>query len=365
MPSEAGSKRAAIRRIARNTGYSESTVYKVLTNPMGFSPSTVECVRQAADACGLRMNDPAARGRSNKRTLRISVILPARPLYFWREAVLGMERSRARLEEELGVVLHLQFRYYGYPFEETECERILSVTEREMPDALILFPVEQESFRRFLAQTDLAHAPRPVILFNDTQDYMTDAWFSDHPYIGYIGPDGYSEGTLAADLIGRCAPSISRVAVVYSRQDHGAMTSDDRIRGVCDSLIRVSPAVQICRVELDPTERIAPATLARRLVDCYEEGDVDCVYISSGVTHIASAAVEKIERRQGRPLSTFVIGHECSAADRRYLLEGRQRGYIKQDVYTQGAEAVRDAVFSVLGEIPPIRKLFPSSMFVR
>ncbi len=92
---------------------------------------------------------------------------------------------------------------------------------------------------------------------------------------------------------------------------------------------------------------------------------MDCVYISSGVTHIASAAVDKLARRQGVPLSTFVIGHECSAADKRYLLEGRQRGYIKQDVYTQGAEAVRDAVLAACGNRLPERRLYSSSVFIR
>jgi hypothetical protein len=92
---------------------------------------------------------------------------------------------------------------------------------------------------------------------------------------------------------------------------------------------------------------------------------VDCLYISSGVTHIACAALEKIERRLGRPVSTFVIGHECSSADRRYLMEGRQRGYIKQDVYAQGFHALKDIAKAALGGTGLTRRLYPSSVFIR
>ncbi len=354
-------KHAVVRRIAQQTGYSESSVYKILANPFGFSKATVETVRRAAEPYGLRVGEPAERAQAERDALRIGVVLPARPLYFWREAVLGMERSKMRMEAERGMIIRLQYAYYSYPFDDGECERILSFADRERPDALILFPIDRDSCRAFL-ETD---ARMPVILFNEMQDYMTDAWFDAHPQVGYIGPDGCEEGAEAARLICQCAPAVRRVAVVYSRHDSGARTSDERVRGVCTSLAERAPAADILCVELDPSENMAPATLARRLIDCYEAGPVDCVYISSGVTHIAAAAVEKIERRRGEPLSTFVIGHECSAADKRYLLEGRQRGYIKQDVYTQGAEAVRDAVLCARGEITPARRLYRSSVFIR
>ncbi len=355
-------RRAVIRRIARDTGYSESSIYKILANPFGFSRATVDAVRHAAEVYGMHVGESSERARvEGGAPLRIGVVLPARPLYFWREAVLGMEKSKLRMESELGISIHMQYAYYSYPFDEAECARILSFTEWERPDALIVFPVEKEACRAFLESV----AAMPVILFNETQDYMTDAWFDAHPSVGYIGPDGYDEGKEAARLIRQCAPEARRVAVVYSRHDYGARTSDDRVRGICAAFGAEDPPVDILHVELDPSENMAPATLARRLVDCYEDGPLDCVYISSGVTHIAAAAVEKIERRRGEPLPTFVIGHECSAADKRYLLEGRQRGYIKQDVYTQGAEAVRDAVLCARGETVPERRLYRSSMFIR
>ncbi len=357
-------KRAVIRKISRETGCSESSVYKILANPIGFSKATVDAVCRAAEAYGLRVGESARPSRTEVDALRIRVVLPARPLYFWREAVLGMEKSRERLEVERGMTVRLQYAYYNYPFVESECERLLSFSDEERPDALILFPTEQEACRRFLTRNESAEGI-PVILFNDTQAYMTDAWFDSHPHIGFIGPDGYEEGVEAARLIRQCADELHRVAVVYSRQDHSAHTSDARVRGVCTFFGEESPQVEIVHVDLDPSENIAPATLARHLSDAYRDTVPDCVYISSGVTHVACAAVEKLERRRGEPLSTFVIGHECSAADKRYLLEGRQRGYIKQDVYTQGFEAVRDAVRCALGEATPARRLYRSSVFIR
>ncbi len=357
-------KRALIRKIARDTGYSESSVYKILANPIGFSKNTVDVVRLAAETYGLHIGEPTRSAHAEDGSLRVGVVLPARPLYFWREAVVGMEKCRERLETERGVSVRLQYAYYSYPFDESECERILSFSNWEKPDALILFPIAEDSCRRFLNRNETVEKI-PVILFNELLDEMNDDWFAAHPHVGLVGPDGYNEGVSAAHLIRSCSPAVRRVAVVYSRHDQGARTSDDRIRGICVTLSSGSPKTVIHRVELDPTERMAPATLARGLMSGYEEGLIDCVYISSGVSHIACAAVEKLERRMGKTLPTFVIGHECSAADKRYLLEGRQRGYIKQDVYTQGFEAVRDAVLCALGESAPACRLYPSSVFIR
>jgi hypothetical protein len=112
-------------------------------------------------------------------------------------------------------------------------------------------------------------------------------------------------------------------------------------------------------------QELTPAALARRLIDCYETGNVDCLYIPTGVTHIACAAIEKIERRLGCPLATFVIGHEYASADRRYLMEGRQRGYIKQDVYTQGLHALKDVAEACLNGAQLTGRLYPSSIFIR
>jgi ABC-type sugar transport system substrate-binding protein len=204
-----------------------------------------------------------------------------------------------------------------------------------------------------------------TVIFNDTQDYMTPDWFRAHAHTVFIGPDGYGEGERAASLIASCGVDIRSLGVICTRHNSSAQVSEQRVKGVCDKARELFPEAQIFHIELDPTARIAPSTLAQRLIGCFDGGDVDCLYISSGVTHIACAAIEKIERRLARPLATFVIGHECSSADRRYLLEGRQRGYIKQDVYTQGFFALKDVAETCLGVGQLIGRLYPSSIFIR
>ncbi len=372
-------KRNAVRMIARDIGYSESSIYKILSNPFSFSPATVETVRRAAAAYGIglgeegepsaaervprELSDAGAHPTSELPILRIAVIIPARPLYFWREAMLGIEKSKARLEEEQRVSIRLRYVYHNFPAAEAENRRILEDAMAEDPDGLILFPVGGTLFSDFLDEADARALP--TVIFNDTQDYMTDEWFRAHPHIGSVGPDCYEEGRSAAGLSVTGCGEIRRLAVICTRHQHSAQASETRVRGMCDGVREAFPDVAITHVELDPTERLAPSTLARHLYACYAEGAVDCLYISNGVTHIASAAIEKLERRLGTALSTCVIGHECSAADRRYLLEGRQRGYIKQDVYTQGMVAVRQVVLSCLLGAPAERCLFRSSVFIR
>lgn len=358
------SKRDAIRRISRDTGVSESSIYKILANPFSFSRSTVDMVRREVEKYGLTLSgDGLSEGvpesSSPRRPLRISVVIPSRPLYFWREAVAGIEKSKAVLEKE-GIPIQLRYSYHSFPQTEPDSLSLFSALESDNSDGLILFPVGGQACRVFLETASI-----PTVIFNDTQDYMTPDWFRAHAHTVFIGPDGYGEGERAASLIASCGVDIRSLGVICTRHNSSAQVSEQRVKGVCDKARELFPEAQIFHIELDPTARIAPSTLAQRLIGCFDGGDVDCLYISSGVTHIACAAIEKIERRLARPLATFVIGHECSSADRRYLMEGRQRGYIKQDVYTQGFFALKDVAETCLGVGQLIGRLYPSSIFIR
>jgi hypothetical protein len=83
------SKRDAIRRISRDMGISESSIYKILANPLSFSKSTADAVRREAEKYGLHPSEGTAELPDTPlagRTLRIGVLIPSRPLYFRREA---------------------------------------------------------------------------------------------------------------------------------------------------------------------------------------------------------------------------------------------------------------------------------------
>lgn len=358
------SKRDAVRRISRDTGMSESSIYKILTNPLNFSPGTVSAVREAAVQYGLVLSGedaplPRTKAESAPASLRIGVVIPSRPLYFWREAVAGIEKSKALTEAEEEVSIQLHYTYPGSQLSEPDSTLLFKSLGSDRLDGLILYPPSNEACRRFLETVTF-----PTVIFNDTQAYMTDDWFKTRPNTAFIGPDGYEEGRRAAALLAGCEGPAEHLAVVCT--GHGSSTvSDSRIRGVCDEAKRLLPEAVISRIEIAAGEPVSPAVLARRLIDCYAQKDVDRLYISSGITHVACAAIEKVERRLGRPLSTAVIGHECSLADRRYLMEGRQRGYIKQDIYSQGFHALRDTVRACLYGEPLTNRLYPPSVFIR
>ncbi len=361
-------RREAIRRISRDTGLSESSIYKILANPLSFSRSTADTVRRAAEAYGIGPDEEGgASAEATERTLRFGVILPSRPLYFWREAVMGLKKSKARLEKELGVTIKLIYAYQSFPLDDTFSDRRMADLVAEAPDGYVVYPVGGEICRAFVEATTHGPngAPVPTVVFNDRQKFMTDEWFSAHPHIGYVGPDCYDEGRRAALLATSLGRELYRVAVICTRHHSSATASTLRSRGMCDHLQELCPAVKITHIEVDPTERLAPPSLARRLDAEWQEGEVDCLYITSGVTHMACAALEKLERRRGAPIDACVIGHELSTADRRYLLEGRQRGYIKQDVYTQGVDALSGLVYACLEGRPIGKKLYLSSIFIR
>ena len=357
-------KRAIVRCISRNTGMSESSIYKILSNPFNFSKETVEIVQREAALQGLTLKTNTVLSPppspNQPKTLRIGVVVPSRPVYFWREAIAGISKSKEDPNILSVANIQIVYAYYKFPLSETETLNFFNQLQDQYFDGLIIFPIDGLICQNFIESLTI-----PTIIFNELQNYMTDAWLSQRPHMAFIGPDGYDEGKRAAAIIRSRNQQIRHMVIICTRHNSNAQVTEVRAKGMYDGIHGWDDHIHISHMELDPTERAAHSILARHLILEYQNQDVDCIYITSGITHVACMAVEKIEQSLGRQLPTVVIGHECSTADHRYLLEGRQLGYIKQDVYTQGLTALRDIVHACLYNTTPQKHLFPSSIFIR
>lgn len=364
-------KKDTIRAISRETGMSVSSIYKILSNPLHFSPRSIHAVRTAAEKYGLTVSHeggvmPADKEEcvSSHRLLRIAIVTPSRPLLFWKEAIMGFEKAREELEATHDITIEFVYAYHHFPIHESETARSFAELETQVLDGCILYPICGDVCRSFIEQVG---SRVPFVIFNDLQDYMTEAWFAEHPNICFIGTDSYDEGRKAASVVLARDRPIRRLAAVHVTNDLGCQSSRIRVQGFCDGMRDHAPSAEVIRIEETSLKRNTASILARKLEPLFAQGEpgLDCVYFSNGCTHIACTAIEKLMRIQESTAHTVVVGHELMDGDKRYLMEGRQCGYIKQDVYTQGLAAMRDMVSCILSCMPLKNRMYRSSVFIR
>ena len=122
----------------------------------------------------------------------------------------------------------------------------------------------------------------------------------------------------------------------------GTTAAKRRIAGFTHAATEINPGLSVRTDFVAVNGKLAAAFLAARIEPEILSGGMDCIYVSTGVTHIASAAIAKVRRRNCLPPGTYplCLGHECSPSDRLYLLDGTQCGYVKQDIYSQARAAV-------------------------
>lgn len=364
-------KKDILKAISKETGMSVSSIYKIFSNPFQFSQQSISEVRRAAEKHGFTVSSdlPATEicreaGASLRHILRIAIAVPSRPLQFWREAVLGFERAREQIELEQEVIIKFVYGYHHFPGDEADTDRLFAHLKDQALDGCILYPICGESCRNFVESLS---SRAPLVIFNDLQEYMTDAWFAEHPNVCFIGTDSYDEGYKAASVVLARGRRIRRLAAVHVTNDAGCQSSRIRVQGFCDGMRAYAPQAEVICIEETSLRRNTASILARKLEPLYgqEGAGPDCVYFGNGCTHIACSAIEKLARIREEAAHTVVVGHELMEGDKRYLMEGRQCGYVKQDVYTQGYAAMHDMVSCILSGIPLKKRTYQSSVFIR
>lgn len=359
MPSGKYTDHMLVRRIAEQTGLTVSSVYKILNGSSGFSAGTRARVEALAAQMQLRPPRPP-----DSRVLTLGILLPEHPAYFWNEAIRAIKSTAQTLQEQHGVQIEVVFRFLHFPLDDTEIETALHGLTEANCRAYIVYPIDHPAFRDFM---DILPPELPVMLFNDLPE---DAFFSrrlrERPMTAYVGADHKKEGADAARILGKRLSGMHRVLSLLSEDSRMATAAHLRINGFTQVAREMQPSIRVEVQTLAADGKLTPGFLAARIESDILDGKLDCLYVSSGVTHIASAAIAKVRRRNCLPLAVcpLCLGHECSPSDRPYLLDGTQCGYVKQDVYSQARIAVEQVVTALSDGTPPTDVFVRSSVFV-
>lgn len=359
MPAIKYTDRLLIRQIASRTGLTVSSVYKILSGASGFSQSTRERVERMAQELQVRLPTMPASG-----VFTVGVLIPEHPTYFWSEAISGIRRTVQTLREERGIRVETVFRFVHFPISDSAVEAALEPFSGEGCNAYILYPADCPAFLRFFTAIP---SGVPVVLFNDLpEDSDRLRTLRERPLTVYVGADNYDEGILAAHVLGARLSGMRNVLALLSEDSLGTTAAKRRIAGFTHAATEINPGLSVRTDFVAVNGKLAAAFLAARIEPEILSGGMDCIYVSTGVTHIASAAIAKVRRRNCLPPGTYplCLGHECSPSDRLYLLDGTQCGYVKQDIYSQARAAVEHLAEAFLSGATMQDVYIRSSVFI-
>lgn len=235
-------------------------------------------------------------------------------------------------------------RFVHFPLTEQSVSVTLSFLQEQNCNAYILYPIDNPAFLAFF---DSLPATVPVVLFNDLPgNAEVSCHLRARRLTAYIGADCYDEGIRAARILGARLSRMQHVLALITEDSVSATAAQKRIAGFTQICREINPQISIRTETVAPHGTLTSAFLAAHIEPDILRGELDCVYVSSGVTHIASAAIRKVQRRNYLPIGTgpLCLGHECSPSDRPYLLDGTQCGYVKQDIYAQAHTAIRNVL---------------------
>ena len=327
------------RQIAARTGLAVSSVSKILNGAPGYSVAT----RRRVEALASEL----AAGQSsslNRDTLKIGVMIPEHPSYFWDEAILGVRQTIRSIRAECGRQVEAVLRFVHFPLTEQSVSVTLSFLQEQNCNAYILYPIDRPAFLAFF---DSIPVTVPVVLLNDLPgNAEVSCRLRARRLTAYIGADCYDEGIRAAQILGEKLSRMQHVLALITEDSVSATASRKRIAGFTQTCREINPRISIRTETVASHGTLTSAFLAAHIEPEILRGGLDCVYVSSGVTHIASAAIRKVQRRNHLPIGTgpLCLGHECSPSDRPYLLDGTQCGYVKQDIYAQAQTAIRSVL---------------------
>lgn len=334
-----------VHKISEQAGLSISGVYKILNGSDSFSSEKRELVYQLAGRYGYFSggNSQGKRGGS----LKIGVLIPKYPAYFWERAVQGMKDAAGELNS-----IKLNFYYYPNACKEEEMLRLIELLILSECDAYIIYPLPALDWREFAPQLS---AQGRLIFFNDMQENI-----EKEAFIAYVGPEHFEEGATCAYLAAQKIAEMKEICVLASDGNSEKYLLGRRISGFIKTAKAVNPDINIKQIVLELNHKLAASELAGCLKNHYRAKALDCIYVSSGFLYVACMAADKLNRTAGSPcLNTICLGHEHSVSDERYS-GGRIYAYVAQDVYMQGYHAVQEIVTAVMEDRPVKSRYFNS-----
>lgn len=254
-------KKVTLKQIAEMANTSIGTVDRALNNRGRINETTKERVLKIADELGYRPNKLAS-SLSRSKSLRVGILYPKFPTYFFDGMTLGVRQAVRGLTDYNIEVTSLRCDYLN-PDSQIE---LMAGIEPEQFDGFIL----NAGGSKLLPYIDrLVEAGVPVATFN------SDIRGSKRLF--HVGVDPYLSGRLAGELMGKIMNGTGKVLALSGFYSVYAHT--ERIRGFTSVLKECYPDIRIVGEGEYLDSDQAAEELAAKLLE--EHPDIGGIYTTS------------------------------------------------------------------------------------
>lgn len=327
-------QRPTLKMIAELSGASRGTVDRVLHKRGNVNPETARRIEETAKALHYRPNTVAKSLATQRRNIKICVILHIQGNLFFDDVVSGVEKAAAEIKD-FGIAVTVR---RGANFD-VECQlRNIDAAVHEGCRAIILVPINDPRITTRL--NDLHDTGVPVI-------FLT-SYLEQTACLCHVGCDYYKAGRIAAELFNLVSGGRGRIGIVTPPCT--LLGVNLRIQGLRSAIEQEYPGMRLVALSEVPGDEVLAYRYTRDMLLAHPE--LDCVFYSIGGLSSGLKAIAELDpQHKLRIVSLDMIQPIVDA-----VKGGMIMATICQEPIAQGYTAIKVAFDYLLAHTEPALK---------
>lgn len=258
------SPRPTLKMIAEMSGVSRGTVDRVLNGRGDVKPEVARRVEEVARTLDYRPNTVAKSLATQRRDMKICVILHIQGNFFFDEVIAGVERAAAEIVD-FGISVSVK-RTANFDPE----SQLRNIDEADMEgfSAIVLVPINDP---RIVARVnELTRAGIPVV-------YLT-SYLEGTEYLCHVGCDYFKAGRMAAELFDLLSGGRAKIGVLTP--PFTLLGVNLRIKGLEAAIRTEYPGLELVEIREVPSDEALAYSFTLDMLRKHPE--MDCLFYSTG-----------------------------------------------------------------------------------
>lgn len=271
---------AGVKEIARRAKVSRATVDRVVHNRPGVSEETRNKIQAIIDELGYQPNVLAQRLALTARgTLHIAVLIPAisGETEYWQAPLDGISLAESEIKQ---YGLHID-RYFFDQNDHISFNKQVARLIKNSPDAILFPPLFPEEAIKLIKWSEKQAIPY-IVINSDIPGY---------DYSGYIGPDLFSSGYLAAQLIHYGINSNDSILIANIageiNDNYAIQRKEEGFRAYFKDNSLSNPLVVFNTTQTDYT------AVSRKLKVLVKEHDIQAIFVTNSRVSLVARYLEQ------------------------------------------------------------------------